>query len=367
MAGVKLGVNLWSQASDWPAFLAAGLRADAARLRPPLDLGPHLRHLRRPAPADLRGLHGARGPGPGDGADPGSACSSAPTPSATRASRRSRSRPSTTSAAAGRSWASAVPGSGPSIRPSASTSAPGSGSASTGWPRRLPRSVTLLDGGEVTSPPGGRYAFDHLRIDPAPVQAHLPIMVGGAARRRRCGSWPSYADIWNVFGTPETVARKDAILRAHCAEVGRDEAQIERTLGCKVTIRSHRGGGGARPTGDARAQQDADGARGGRRLLLDRARRSRSPTPSGAIGRSGSTPSSSSWRPRTTTRPWRRSSSGQADGRERLGLGLMAAAPTSLAGLRDEVCRANHGSHSGPGVAWPSATRAARIANAACS
>ena len=33
------------------------------------------------------------------------------------------------------------------------------------------------------------------------------------------------------------MARKDAILRAHCAEVGRDTAEIERTLGCKVTIR----------------------------------------------------------------------------------------------------------------------------------
>ena len=47
-----------------------------------------------------------------------------------------------------------------------------------------------------------------------------------------------YADVWNVFGTPETVAAKDAVLRAHCTDVGRDQASIERTLGCKVTIRS---------------------------------------------------------------------------------------------------------------------------------
>jgi alkanesulfonate monooxygenase SsuD/methylene tetrahydromethanopterin reductase-like flavin-dependent oxidoreductase (luciferase family) len=47
-----------------------------------------------------------------------------------------------------------------------------------------------------------------------------------------------YADVWNVFGTPETVAGKDAVLRAHCTDVGRDQASIERTLGCKVTIRS---------------------------------------------------------------------------------------------------------------------------------
>ena len=39
-------------------------------------------------------------------------------------------------------------------------------------------------------------------------------------------------------GRPEIVARKDEILRAHCADVGRDPESIERTLGCKVTIRS---------------------------------------------------------------------------------------------------------------------------------
>ena len=40
--------------------------------------------------------------------------------------------------------------------------------------------------------------------------------------------------MWNVFGTPETVEHKDAVLRAHCGEIGRDSEAIERTLGCKV-------------------------------------------------------------------------------------------------------------------------------------
>ena len=41
-----------------------------------------------------------------------------------------------------------------------------------------------------------------------------------------------------MFGTPEIVTHKDEILRAHCADVGRDPAAIERTVGCKITIRS---------------------------------------------------------------------------------------------------------------------------------
>ena len=101
----------------------------------------------------------------------------------------------------------------------------------------VPAIRTLLDGGEVTSEPGGRYAFDHLRIHPLPVQDHLPIIIGGAGEKKTLRIVAQHADIWNVFGTPETVARKDEILRAHCADVGRDESTIERTLGCKVTIR----------------------------------------------------------------------------------------------------------------------------------
>ena len=96
----------------------------------------------------------------------------------------------------------------------------------------------LLDGDEVTSPPGGRYAFDHLRIQPPPVQPHLPIMIGGAGEKKTLRIVARHADMWNAFGTPETLAAKDAVLRAHCADVGRDPAAIERSVGCKITIRS---------------------------------------------------------------------------------------------------------------------------------
>lgn len=95
----------------------------------------------------------------------------------------------------------------------------------------------LLDGGEVTSGAGGRYAFDHLRILPPPIQERLPIMIGGGGERKTLRIVAEHADIWNVFGTPETLVHKDAVLRAHCAEVGRDPAAIERSVGCKITIR----------------------------------------------------------------------------------------------------------------------------------
>ena len=101
----------------------------------------------------------------------------------------------------------------------------------------VPAIRTLLDGGEVTSPPGGRYAFDGLRLEPPPVQDHLPIMIGGSGERKTLRIVAAQADIWNAFGTPDVLRRKDEILRRHCADVGRDPAAIERTVGAKVTIR----------------------------------------------------------------------------------------------------------------------------------
>jgi alkanesulfonate monooxygenase SsuD/methylene tetrahydromethanopterin reductase-like flavin-dependent oxidoreductase (luciferase family) len=38
-----------------------------------------------------------------------------------------------------------------------------------------------------------------------------------------------YADACNVFGSPEMIARKYQILDEHCAAVGRDRAEIERS------------------------------------------------------------------------------------------------------------------------------------------
>jgi alkanesulfonate monooxygenase SsuD/methylene tetrahydromethanopterin reductase-like flavin-dependent oxidoreductase (luciferase family) len=102
----------------------------------------------------------------------------------------------------------------------------------------VPAIRTLLDGGEVTSAPGGRYAFDHLRIEPRPVQARMPMMIGGGGEKKTLRIVAEYADMWNVFGVPETVAHKARILREHCAAVGRDPEAIERSMGCKVIIRS---------------------------------------------------------------------------------------------------------------------------------
>ena len=95
----------------------------------------------------------------------------------------------------------------------------------------------LLDGEHVTSAPGGRYQFDDVRHNPLPVQPHMPIMIGGSGEKKTLRTVARYADMWNAMGTPEFMAHKVDVLRGHCDAVGRDIAEIEFTLGVKLTIR----------------------------------------------------------------------------------------------------------------------------------
>jgi alkanesulfonate monooxygenase SsuD/methylene tetrahydromethanopterin reductase-like flavin-dependent oxidoreductase (luciferase family) len=97
---------------------------------------------------------------------------------------------------------------------------------------------TLLDGGTVTSPADGRYHFDQLRQDPLPLQAHLPLMIGGSGEKKTLRTIAKYADMWNGMGRTETIAHKMDVLLQHCADVGRDPATIVKTVGCKPIIRN---------------------------------------------------------------------------------------------------------------------------------
>jgi alkanesulfonate monooxygenase SsuD/methylene tetrahydromethanopterin reductase-like flavin-dependent oxidoreductase (luciferase family) len=95
----------------------------------------------------------------------------------------------------------------------------------------------VLDGKEVTSPPDGRYRMDALRLQPLPIQRRLPIMIGGSGERKTLRTVARYADMWNAMGSIEKLRHKDEVLRRHCDEVGRDPDEIERTVGCKPIIR----------------------------------------------------------------------------------------------------------------------------------
>jgi alkanesulfonate monooxygenase SsuD/methylene tetrahydromethanopterin reductase-like flavin-dependent oxidoreductase (luciferase family) len=94
----------------------------------------------------------------------------------------------------------------------------------------------LLDG-ETIDHAGRFYTFKDAVHAPLPIQAHLPILIGGSGPKKTLRTVAAYGDAWNTSGTPEEFAAKDAILVAHCADVGRDPALIERTVSFPIIIR----------------------------------------------------------------------------------------------------------------------------------
>jgi len=80
---------------------------------------------------------------------------------------------------------------------------------------------------EVTSFAGRWFTLSEARNEPRPVQAKLPVWIGGGGERRTLRIAARYADGWNVpFMSPETFGRKRDVLHGHCADVGRDPSEI---------------------------------------------------------------------------------------------------------------------------------------------
>ncbi|MFZ5854668.1 MAG: TIGR03560 family F420-dependent LLM class oxidoreductase [Chloroflexota bacterium] len=108
---------------------------------------------------------------------------------------------------------------------------------------RLEESIGLIRrllAGERFSHAGRFYAFDDALISPRPLQARLPILIGGSGRTKTLRTVARHAEIWNAYGTPAQIAEADAVLREHCAAVGRDEREIERSVTQNVVIRGSR-------------------------------------------------------------------------------------------------------------------------------
>jgi alkanesulfonate monooxygenase SsuD/methylene tetrahydromethanopterin reductase-like flavin-dependent oxidoreductase (luciferase family) len=104
----------------------------------------------------------------------------------------------------------------------------------------LPIMRGMLDGTEPTAR-GPHYFSRHTRNLPAPIQAHLPICIGGGGEKVTLKLVAKYADMNNIGGSIAAIRRKDEILVRHCETVGRDPAEIERTTGIgTVFIRDDR-------------------------------------------------------------------------------------------------------------------------------
>jgi F420-dependent oxidoreductase-like protein len=94
----------------------------------------------------------------------------------------------------------------------------------------------LLDGERVTHQ-GRFYAMRDALCAPLPVQARLPILIGGSGPTKTLRTTARYADLWNGYGPPERIAATSEILHERCAEVGRPFDEIERTVTVDAVVR----------------------------------------------------------------------------------------------------------------------------------
>ena len=93
----------------------------------------------------------------------------------------------------------------------------------------------MVRGKEATAR-GQRYHMKNVRNDPPPIQARIPILIGGDGEKKTLHTVAKYADAWNTSGDIEFVRHKDEVLRRWCDTVGRDQSEIERTLGLGLVV-----------------------------------------------------------------------------------------------------------------------------------
>lgn len=90
---------------------------------------------------------------------------------------------------------------------------------------------SLLDH-PVTTFAGEHFTVTDARCEPKPVQAKLPIVIGGKGPKRTLRTAARWADQWDMT-FPESPAAwlvLDGVLRDHCRDLGRDESEITRSV-----------------------------------------------------------------------------------------------------------------------------------------
>ncbi|HEY8515911.1 MAG TPA: LLM class F420-dependent oxidoreductase [Candidatus Binatia bacterium] len=77
---------------------------------------------------------------------------------------------------------------------------------------------------------GKHYRIEQAYNRPQPVQKpHPPIVIGGGGEKVLLRLVARYASVWNMSGSPAEMQHKMQVLDRHCADLGRDPSEIERS------------------------------------------------------------------------------------------------------------------------------------------
>jgi alkanesulfonate monooxygenase len=112
---------------------------------------------------------------------------------------------------------------------------------------RLEETVRICK--QLWSRDDGRFDGKHYHLketlnSPQPLQKpHPPILIGGGGEKRTLKLAAKYANACNIHlkgpEPPGFVAHKFEVLRAHCEAIGRDPAEVERTVLMQMDVGEH--------------------------------------------------------------------------------------------------------------------------------
>jgi F420-dependent oxidoreductase-like protein len=83
---------------------------------------------------------------------------------------------------------------------------------------------------------GEYFSADGAYNNPKPVRGDIPILIGGSGERKTLRLVAKYGDGCNLFGDAERLKHLLGVLEGHCADVGRDPAEITKTVMSQVVI-----------------------------------------------------------------------------------------------------------------------------------
>ena len=83
---------------------------------------------------------------------------------------------------------------------------------------------------------GKYYSLKQAPFAPKGVQRKIPVMVGGTGPKRTLRTLAMYGDIMNAICGPEDLKRLWSVVERHCEDVGRDPAEISRSVHVPMRI-----------------------------------------------------------------------------------------------------------------------------------
>ena len=90
---------------------------------------------------------------------------------------------------------------------------------------------------ETTTFEGRHFQLKDARLEPKPVQEHLPLVIGGSGERRTLRIVAEHGDIWNTFyGDVDHYRHLLDVLAGHCADVGRDAGDVRKSITFRAVL-----------------------------------------------------------------------------------------------------------------------------------